>query len=100
MADARHVLSPQPTVLRRLRLQAEVWGPAGRSLLDSLRAPEGARALDVGCGSAGWLPLLDQWVGERGHVIGADIDDTMLAAAGALVEERGLRRVDLVNDDL
>jgi SAM-dependent methyltransferase len=100
MPDARYILRSQPTELRRLRLQAEVWEPAGHSLLETLQAPEGARALDVGCGSMGWLPLLDQWVGERGHAIGADVDDAMLAAAGALAEQRALRRVDLVNDDL
>jgi SAM-dependent methyltransferase len=98
--DAPYILRSQPTELRRLRLQAEVWEPAGRSLLETLPAPAAARALDVGCGSMGWLPLLDEWVGERGHVIGADVDDAMLAAAGALAEQRGLRRVDLVNDDL
>jgi SAM-dependent methyltransferase len=98
--DTRYALRSQPTELRRLRVQAEVWQPAGRSLLETLAAPEAAQALDVGCGPIGWLPLLDEWVGERGRAIGADVDDSMLAAAGALAEERGLARVDLVNDDL
>jgi SAM-dependent methyltransferase len=98
--DTRYLLRSQPTELRRLRLQAEVWEPAGRSLLDTLPAPAGAQALDVGCGPMGWLPLLDGWVGEGGRAIGADVDDAMLAAAGAFAEHRGLARVDLVNDDL
>jgi SAM-dependent methyltransferase len=98
--DTRYALRSQPTELRRLRVQAEVWEPAARSLLETLPAPPEARVLDVGCGPVGWLPLLDEWVGEGGRVIGADVDDSMLAAAGALVEERGLERVDLVNDDL
>jgi SAM-dependent methyltransferase len=100
MREAPYVVRSQPTELRRLRLQAEVWEPAGRSLLETLSAPEGAQAVDVGCGSMGWLPLLDAWVGPAGRAIGADVDDAMLAAAGALVEQRGLGRVDLVNDDL
>lgn len=100
MADARYLLRSQPTELRRLRLQAEVWEPAGRSLLETLKAPDAAQAVDVGCGSVGWLPILDAWVGPRGRVIGADVDDAMLAAAGTLALERGLERVDLVNDDL
>ncbi|MEA2427587.1 MAG: hypothetical protein QOF37_1215 [Thermoleophilaceae bacterium] len=100
MPDTRRQARAQPTSLRRLRLQAEVWEPAGASLLASLAPDEAAHALDVGCGSVGWLPLLDAWVGPHGRVIGADVDDTMLAAAGALVEQRELERVDLVNDDL
>jgi SAM-dependent methyltransferase len=100
MPDLRQLLRSQPTELRRLRIQAEVWEPAGRALLETLPAPEGARAVDVGCGAMGWLPLLDEWVGMRGHAIGADVDDAMLAAAGALSEAQDLSRVDLVNDDL
>ncbi len=100
MPDAAYTLRSQATELRRLRLQAEVWEPAGRSLLETLSAPGGAQAVDVGCGSMGWLALLDEWVGASGRAIGADVDDAMLAAAGALVEQRELRRVDLVNDDL
>jgi SAM-dependent methyltransferase len=100
VAEARYALRSQPTELRRLRLQAEVWNPAGHSLLETLKAPERAQAVDIGCGSMGWLPLLDDWVGPSGRVIGADVDDAMLAAAGALAEQNGLERVDLVNDDL
>jgi SAM-dependent methyltransferase len=98
--DLRTALRAQPTELRRLRVQAEVWESAGRSLLDSLPAPDAAQAVDIGCGAMGWLPLLDEWVGPRGDVIGADVDDALLAAAGALAETQQLARVDLVNDDL
>jgi SAM-dependent methyltransferase len=100
MADTQHPLRAPPTELRRLRLQAEVWEPAGHSLLELLPAGDAPHALDIGCGSRGWLAVLDAWVGPNGRVIGTDVDDTMLAAAGSLVEQRGLARVDLVNDDL
>lgn len=90
----------QPIAPGRLRVQAEVWEPAGRALLDSLPAGDAPHALDVGCGSMGWLPLLDAWVGAKGRVIGTDVEDALLAAAGSLVEQRGLERVDLVNDDV
>jgi SAM-dependent methyltransferase len=100
MAETRREVRSRPADLTRLRLEAEVWEPAGRSLLDLLPAGEAPHALDVGCGPVGWLPILDAWAGPDGRVIGTDVDDTMLAAAGALVEKLGLERVDLVNDDL
>src|SRR4051794_6573852 len=96
----RHAARTQRTELRQLSLDAAIWESAGRALLGSLTAPRAAQALDVGCGAVGWLPLLDDWVGPEGKVIGADVDDRMLAAAGALTERSGLTRVDLVNDDL
>jgi SAM-dependent methyltransferase len=78
--------------LARLRLQSEVWEPAGATLLDRL-GPAGTRtALDVGCGALGWLRLLS----ERGwRTTGMDIDAALLEAAAALDLD-----VDLVQDDI
>ena len=100
MPDADYLLRSHAAERRRLHLQAEVWEPAGRALLDLLPAPPAARAVDVGCGAVGWLPLLDEWVGPEGRVIGADSDDSMLAAAGVYVDQNGLDRVDLAHDDI
>jgi SAM-dependent methyltransferase len=100
VSDARYLLRSHAAETRRLHIQAEVWESAGRGLLALLPAPPQARALDVGCGAMGWLPLLDEWVAPAGRVIGSDVDDRMLAAAGALAEQRGLGHVDLVNDDI
>jgi SAM-dependent methyltransferase len=100
VADSRDLLRSQRTELGRLRLESEVWEAAGRSLLEALPAGDRPQAVDVGCGAVGWLPLLDEWAGPEGRVIGTDTDDAVLASAGALVEDRGLRRVDLVHDDL
>lgn len=100
MPNADSLLRSHAAERRRLHVQAEVWEPAGRALLDLLPAPPAARAVDVGCGAAGWLPLLDEWVGDGGRVIGSDVDDGMLAAAGVFVDQRGFDRVDLAHDDL
>jgi SAM-dependent methyltransferase len=78
--------------LDRLRLQSEVWEPAGRSLLDRLGAGDGRRALDVGCGALGWLRILSH-AGWR--TTGTDIDASLLMAAASL----GLD-VELVQDDI
>jgi SAM-dependent methyltransferase len=91
MAD--YLLAGQESELERLSLQSRVWEPAGERLLARLGGGSGLRALDVGCGVLGWLRLLSGWADE---VVGADIDEAMLAHARAL----DLPDVELVADDL
>ena len=78
--------------LDRLRLQSEVWEPAGRTLLDRLGPGNGRRALDVGCGALGWLRILSH-TGWR--TTGTDLDENLLTAATSL----GLG-AELVRDDI
>jgi SAM-dependent methyltransferase len=100
MSSQKYLLADQPSELERLQLQSRVWEPSGRRLLDEIGEGRGARALDVGCGAIGWLRLLSEWVGPNGEVVGADVDDAMLAAAAQFVESEGLGNVVLVKDDL
>src|SRR5215213_2540096 len=88
-----YLLADQPSELERLQLQSRVWEPSGRRLLDEIGAGRGARVLDVGCGAIGWLRLLSEWVGPDGEVVGIDIDERLLAAAGQFVETEGLGNV-------
>ncbi|HEU4723715.1 MAG TPA: methyltransferase domain-containing protein, partial [Candidatus Eisenbacteria bacterium] len=76
------------------------WEPAGRSLLARIPRREAPRAVDVGCGALGWLRVLGEWAGPNGEVVGADIDEAMLAAAGAFAQAEGLANVNLCRDDL
>jgi SAM-dependent methyltransferase len=87
-----YLLAGQQTELERLRVQSEVWEPAGRSLLERLGPGDGRRALDVGCGVLGWLRIL---VEHGWETVGSDYEPTMLEHASAL----GLE-VELVQDDL
>jgi SAM-dependent methyltransferase len=48
----------------------------------------------------GWLRILSDWVGPSGSVVGADIDDKMLAGAKAFTEAEGLNNVTFSKDDL
>src|SRR5215218_1595025 len=99
MSDS-YLLAGQPSELERLRLQSRVWEPAGRQLLSQLAGGSGGRVLDVGCGALGWLRILSEWVGPPGRVVGADIDENLLDAAGSFLEAEGISNVDLVIDDL
>lgn len=96
-----YLMAGQPSELQRLQLQSRVWEPAGRDLLARIPvAAPGSRALDVGCGVMGWLRLLSEWAGPQGWVIGADIDEKMLASAKLFLEAESLGNVELVRDDL
>jgi SAM-dependent methyltransferase len=83
----------------RLRLQARVWEPAGRTLAADLELPSGARVLDVGCGALGWLSVLADRVPD-GVVVGTDVDARLLALAGETCERAGYDHVRLIEDDL
>jgi len=100
MSSQAYLLADQPSELERLQLQSRVWEPSGRRLLEEIGEGHGARVLDVGCGAIGWLRLLSEWVGPDGEVVGTDIDEAMLAAAGQFVDTEGLGNVVLMKDDL
>jgi len=93
-------LADQPAERDRLQRQALAWEPAGRALLAEVAAPPGARAVDLGCGALGWLRLLSEWVGPDGHVVGTDIDPSLLNSARHFCLDEGLEQVTLVRDDL
>jgi SAM-dependent methyltransferase len=97
---ADYLLAGQASELERLQLQARIWEPSGRRLLDEIGEGRGARALDVGCGALGWLRVLSEWVGADGEVTGTDVDEALLGAAEQFVAEANLRNVGLVKDDL
>jgi len=100
MAREDYLMAGQFSELERLKLQAQVWEPTGRELLETLGEGTGRRGVDVGCGAFGWLRLLSEWVGPTGQVIGTDIDPALLAAASSFLCTERLDNVELVQDDL
>jgi SAM-dependent methyltransferase len=100
MSPEDYLLADQPSELERLQLQSRVWEPSGRQLLAKLGNGSGRRALDVGCGALGWLRILADWVGSSGHVVGGDVDQSLLDAARSFLKAEGIANVELVVDDL
>ncbi|MCW2986079.1 MAG: hypothetical protein JWR63_3649 [Conexibacter sp.] len=98
-APALSLVATQGADLSRLPLEARVWEPAARALLDDLDLPAGARVLDVGCGARGWLPALSARLPE-GTVVGTELDDGVLEAAAETCAAGGLANVSLVRDDV
>jgi len=79
--------------------RAEPLGEATNALLDPITLAPGARALDLGCGPGGALERLSELVGPSGRVVGVDQDGASLGAARALVRERELGNVEIVQAD-
>jgi ubiquinone/menaquinone biosynthesis C-methylase UbiE len=99
-ASSEYLLAGQASELDRLQLQSRVWEPSGRRLLSRIGEGSGGRALDVGCGSLGWLRILGEWVGPSGGVVGTDIDESLLDAARSFLNAEGISNAELVVDDL
>ena len=81
------------------RPQAEHLREHTKALLDPIALAPEARVLDLGCGRGGALDLLSELAGPSGCVVGLDQDATSLAAARALVRERELGNVEIVQAD-
>lgn len=87
---AGYWLGTGPAEVEHLVAQAEVYAPEADELLDRVALPEGASAIDVGCGALGILPLLRARVGARARVVGLDLEPRLLALAAELAAQRGI----------
>jgi len=77
----------------RLRLLADVMGPATRALLDEIGIATGASCLDVGCGGGDVTLELARRVGAAGRVLGVDLDEAKLEIARREAAEQGVANV-------
>jgi len=83
----------------RLVAQAEGFEREARWLLDRIGIQPRWRALDVGCGPIGILPLLAERVGPQGAVVGLEREPRFAAMARSMVAKRGLSNVEVVQAD-
>jgi demethylmenaquinone methyltransferase/2-methoxy-6-polyprenyl-1,4-benzoquinol methylase len=69
----------------------------GRRLgIGGLKLRPGDHVLDIGCGTGHNFPLLEQAIGEGGHIVGVDLSAQMLEQAARRVERQGWGNVSLV----
>src|SRR6202049_3172712 len=83
----------------RLVAQAAGFEHEARWLLDRIGIQPGWRAVDVGCGPIGILSLLAERVGKDGTVVGLEREPRFAEMARAIVAERGLSNVQVVQAD-
>jgi SAM-dependent methyltransferase len=99
LAAAVYALGSNPTEANRLRRQSVELEPLTVSLLDRVGVGPGQSAIDLGCGPSGVIELLCDQVGPDGRVVGLDRDPALVALARALVQERRLANVDIMEAD-
>lgn len=85
--------------MERLRAQADEYAVPARWLLAEVGLEPGSRALDVGCGPVGVLPLLAEAVGTSGEVVGLERERRFVEMARAEMSRLGLRNVTIVESD-
>jgi demethylmenaquinone methyltransferase/2-methoxy-6-polyprenyl-1,4-benzoquinol methylase len=73
--------------------------PKRRAARLALALQLGDRVLDLACGTGLNFPHLRELVGERGHIIGADLTPAMLDIARQLIASKGWQNVDVREAD-
>jgi ubiquinone/menaquinone biosynthesis C-methylase UbiE len=84
----------------RLTRQARVQNEFSADACVRAGLKTGARAIDVGCGPLGALPVLAELVGPGGTVVGLDASRTALAQARQALDSLGLCGVELIEADV
>lgn len=68
-----------------------------KDVMKRMKVREGAKALDVCCGTGDWTISLAHKVGDSGEVIGLDFSENMLSVAKEKVQEENLSNVKLIH---
>ncbi|HEY8226845.1 MAG TPA: class I SAM-dependent methyltransferase [Pyrinomonadaceae bacterium] len=76
------------------------WSRFGRRTVERIGLKEGARVLDVCCGSGASAIPAAETVGERGFVLGIDLAENLLNLATKKANQRALRNVEFRQGDL
>jgi SAM-dependent methyltransferase len=70
--------------------------PLGTAVIEALAPMPGERVLDIGCGAGQTLLQLSERVGAKGHVVGVDVSEPMLASARERVQRATHPNIELV----
>jgi Methylase involved in ubiquinone/menaquinone biosynthesis len=95
----QYVLGYRTEEQQRLQEQAEQLASESSWLFDQLGDLAGASVVEIGCGPHGCLELLAQRVGPSGSVVGVERSADAVAMARRLIDERGLRNVEVLELD-
>ena len=89
----RYVLDPSDAERDRLRVQAELFRPLTQRVLMQVGLAPGMRVLDVGTGTGDIAFMAAEIVGSSGHVLGVDVEQSMVEAAVQTAFSRGFEHV-------
>jgi SAM-dependent methyltransferase len=92
-----YVLGNLEDEITRLEMQASVFAPLSVQALRLAGIRQGMRCLDVGCGSGSMTRAMAEIVGDKGQVVGVDVDDKYLDYCRSVTSSSN---VEYVNDDI
>jgi ubiquinone/menaquinone biosynthesis C-methylase UbiE len=93
---ASYVMGHDDRERRRLALQAEILAPFTEQLLRRAGISNGMRVLDLGCGVGDVSLLASKLVGNKGEVVGIDIDPAALETARQRARDQGRTNISFV----
>jgi ubiquinone/menaquinone biosynthesis C-methylase UbiE len=96
MTTNKYPISTSADEFARLKIQADLFRADARAMLAGIGDGRGLRVLDLCCGTGGITDVLSEWVGDQGHVVGADIDTKKLGYARQRAADLGLANVEFV----
>jgi SAM-dependent methyltransferase len=90
--------------LRQYRARANIYdaeilfaAPIRRRTIEKLALRRGELVLDVGCGTALSVPLIERRIGADGRIVGIEQSAEMLAQARARIRSAGYRNITLLH---
>ncbi len=98
--DDTYALGRSDAETERLVLQAQIYGPITRQLFVSAGITRGMKVLDLGSGAGDVAMLLAELVGPEGHVVGVDMNASILDTARRRVRAAGWANVELHTGDV
>ena len=95
-SEHQYVLGHDAFEIERLQLQAAIFRPVTRRLIEQSGIRAGMRVLDIGCGAGDVAMLLADAVGETGHVVAFDREPRAIEVARARAQAAGYRRIEFM----
>lgn len=97
--DATYTLGRTSHETTRLMEQSRIYGPSTQRLCRRAGIAEGMRILEIGSGAGDVTLTLAELVGPAGHVMGVDVNATILDTARQRATEAGIRNVEFIAGD-
>ncbi len=98
--DPSYVLGRSESEARSLQERAKFFNTPTRRLFEDAGVAAGMKVLDIGCGPGDVTLLAADLVGPTGHVVGVDMNPTIVATARARAQAAGMSQVSFIAGDI
>ena len=98
-ADATYTLGRTSHETTRLIEQSRIYGASTQRLCERAGITEGMQVLEIGSGAGDVALMLAEIVGATGHVIGVDVNATILKTARQRAADAGKKNIEFIASD-